>query len=54
MYIYIYIYICLFPPPVLRASVTLTGMCIARECSGHHRKGTPGIGNVDYVFDIGH
>ena len=25
-------------------------MHTSRECSGHHRKGTPGIGNVDYVL----
>ena len=24
----------------------------SRKCLGHHRKGTPGIGNVDCVFDV--
>ena len=25
----------------------------SRYCLGHHRKGTPGIGNVDYVLNVG-
>ena len=24
----------------------------SRECLGHHRKGTPGIGNDDYVLNV--
>ena len=62
IYIYIYTYICAYmyvygaPRALLAfspAQASLRPPPKSRECLGHHRKGAPGIGNADYVLNVG-
>ena len=45
--------VCVFLPSLtLSAGNELPQIYHSRECLSHHRKGTPGIGNVNYVFNV--
>ena len=54
IYIYIYIHTYIHVMGWLLRPDPRTRTVRSRECLGNHRKGTPGIGNADYVFDVGY
>ena len=50
IYVYMYVYICVYI--YIYIYIYIMYICEPLECLGHHRKGSPGIGNVLHGLNV--